>query len=137
MPKSSAQTAYILLFRGVGGATQLPTAPLREALTKAGFENVATYINSGNAVLRTKLPRAKMLARVAAICQDRFGFAKAIFARTADEWAALIASNPFPHAVAVPKHLHGVVLAEEPAPDAVPRLRTFATAGEEIAVVGQ
>ncbi len=34
---------YIILFRGVGGATQLPVAPLREALTKAGFENVATY----------------------------------------------------------------------------------------------
>jgi uncharacterized protein (DUF1697 family) len=26
------------LFRGVGGATQLPTGPLREALGKAGFE---------------------------------------------------------------------------------------------------
>ena len=38
MPK----TAYVLPFRGVGGATQLPTAPLREALTAAGFENVAT-----------------------------------------------------------------------------------------------
>ena len=29
------KTAFILLFRGVGGAPQLPTAPLREALTEA------------------------------------------------------------------------------------------------------
>ena len=50
-------TIYILLFRGVGGATQLPTAPLREKLTEAGFRNVATYINSGNAILASPKDR--------------------------------------------------------------------------------
>jgi hypothetical protein len=58
MTTSRPRTAFILLFRGVGGATQLPTAPLREALTEAGFENVATYINSGNAILRSHLSNA-------------------------------------------------------------------------------
>src|SRR6476620_9755910 len=109
MPK--AKSAYILLFRGVGGATQLPTAPLREALTQAGFENVATYINSGNAVLRSELPREEVIAKVAGICEDNFGFTKAIFAPTLAEWSALIANNPFPHAVAAPKTLHAAVLA--------------------------
>ena len=32
---AKTKIAYILLFRGVGGATQLPTAPLREALSGA------------------------------------------------------------------------------------------------------
>src|SRR3954462_15833742 len=96
MPR--AKTAYILLFRGVGGATQLPTAPLREALTGAGFENVATYNNSGNAVLQSELPREEVIAKVAEICKDRFGFTKAVFAPTLDEWFSLIANNPFPHA---------------------------------------
>src|SRR4051812_4545536 len=109
MPK--AKSAYILLFRGVGGATQLPTAPLREALTAAGFENVATYINSGNAVLRSELPREEVIASVAAICEAKFGFTKAIFAPTLDEWSALIDNNPFPHAVEAPKSLHAAVLA--------------------------
>jgi hypothetical protein len=68
MPKPRA--VYILLFRGVGGATQLPVAPLREALTGAGFENVATYINSGNAVLRSHLSREKVIATVAKLCAD-------------------------------------------------------------------
>ncbi len=90
MPK--AQTAYILLFRGVGGATQLPTAPLREALTGAGFENVATYINSGNAVLRSPLSRERVIASVAKICEERFGFTKAIHAPTLAEWETLIES---------------------------------------------
>src|SRR5206468_12589264 len=96
MPKTKAKTVYILLFRGVGGATQLPTAPLREALTGAGFENVATYINSGNAVLRSPLPRQEVIALVARICEDRFGFTKAIYAPTLAEWETLIANNPFP-----------------------------------------
>ena len=136
MPKPKLKTAYILLFRGVGGATQLPTAPLREALTVAGFENVATYINSGNAVLRSHLPRAKVIAAVAAICRDRFGFTKAILAPTLEEWSALIDNNPFPQAVATPTCLHAAVLAGKPAAEAVSRLQEFAAAGEGIEVVG-
>lgn len=82
MTATRSETAFILLFRGVGGPTPLPTAPLREALTEAGFENVATYINSGNAVLRSHLSREKVVAAVGEICRDRFGFTKAILAPT-------------------------------------------------------
>jgi len=138
MKTTRPRTAFILLFRGVGGgATQLPTAPLRKALTEAGFENVATYINSGNAVLRSHLPREKMIAAVAEICKDHFGFTKAILAPTLEEWSALIDNNPFPQAVATPKCLHAAVLAEKPSAEAVTRLRGFAAAaGEGIEVIG-
>jgi len=136
MPKAPAKTAYVLLFRGVGGATQLPTAPLREALTEAGLENVATYINSGNAVLRSHLSREAVIAAVAQICKDRFGFTKAILAPTLEEWSALIDNNPFPQAVATPTCLHAAVLAEKPAAEAVSRLRGFAAEGEGIETVG-
>jgi uncharacterized protein (DUF1697 family) len=136
MKATRVKTAFILLFRGVGGATQLPTAPLREALTEAGFENVATYINSGNAVLRTHLSREQVIATVAEICRDRFGFTKAILAPTSEEWSALINNNPFPQAVVTPACLHAAVLAGKPAAEAVSRLREFAAAGEGIEVVG-
>jgi uncharacterized protein (DUF1697 family) len=132
----AGKTAYILLFRGVGGATQLPTAPLREALTEAGFENVATYINSGNAVLRTALSRDELIAQIAEICEDRFGFTKAILAPTLEEWSGLIGNNPFPHAISMPKSLHAAVLAEKPTAEAVTRLRGLAGDGEGIEVVG-
>jgi len=135
MTRTRSKTAFILLFRGVGGATQLPTAPLREALTEAGFENVATYINSGNAVLRSHLPREKVIAAVAEICRNRFGFTKAILAPSLEEWSALIDHNPFPQAVATPTCLHAAVLAGKPAGEAVSRLRGFAVAGEGIEVV--
>jgi uncharacterized protein (DUF1697 family) len=134
MPK--AKTAYILLFRGVGGATQLPTSPLREALTEAGFENVVTYINSGNAVLRSALPREKVIASVAKICEDRFGFAKPIYAPTLAEWEALVANNPFPNFEAG-KHLHAAVLAGDPRREVIEDLRAHAVDGERIEVVGR
>src|SRR4051812_1223888 len=125
MPKPKTKTAYILLFRGVGGATQLPVAPLREALTAVGFENVATYINSGNAVLRSHLPREKMIAAVAKICEEKFAFTKAIYAPTLAEWEALIANNPFPD-FKEGKHVHAVVVDGAPKQEAIEALRKHA-----------
>jgi uncharacterized protein (DUF1697 family) len=130
-------TTYILLFRGVGGATQLPTAPLRTALAKAGFDGVATYINSGNAVVRSVLSRDEVTANVAGICRKHFGFDKAIFAPTLKEWRALIANNPFPDGVDPPKWLHAAVLAARPEAEKVEAVRALAAAGERLAVVGK
>ena len=73
---ASKQTVYIVLFRGVGGATQLPTSPLREALTKAGFRNAATYINSGNALVVSELTESEVTAKIAALVEHHFGFTK-------------------------------------------------------------
>ena len=134
MPKPELRTAYIVLFRGVGGATQLPTAPLRVALTEAGFENVATYINSGNAVLRSHLSREKVIATVAKLCADKFGFAKAIYAPALAEWKALVANNPFP-GFKEGKHVHAAVLAGDPPKGAIEALRKHAVEGEAIELV--
>ncbi|AWM38870.1 hypothetical protein GobsT_29020 [Gemmata obscuriglobus] len=133
MPKP--KTAYIILFRGVGGATQLPVAPLRAALTGAGFENVATYINSGNAVLRSHLARKQVIATAAKLCEEKFGFTKAIYAPTLEEWEALIANNPFPD-FKEGKHVHAVVLGEVPKAESLEALRTHAVEGEAIELVG-
>lgn len=130
-------TVYLLLFRGVGGATQLPTKPLREALEQAGFENAGTYINSGNAFLSTDLPRDAMLKKVATLCKKNFGFTKDIYALTLAEWRKLVRNNPFPEAAVTPKFLHAAVLAAKPAADALSKLREVAVAGERIEVVGK
>ena len=78
-------TVYLILFRGVGGKTQLPTQALREKLTEAGFENVATYINSGNAIVGSRMSRKKAIAAIAQLCRAEFDFDKAIFATTLAE----------------------------------------------------
>ena len=80
------RTVYLILFRGVGGKTQLPAKALREKLTEAGFEKVATYINSGNAIVRSRMSRKKVIATIAELCRTQFDFDKAIFAPTLAEW---------------------------------------------------
>ena len=56
---------------------------------------------------------------------------------TREEWAALVAANPFPEAVEVPKFLHAAVLAGVPPEGAVEKLRESAGEGERIEVVGR
>ena len=129
-------TVYIILFRGVGGATQLPTKPLREALMAAGFKDVATYINSGNAVLSSRKGAESVVAEIEKIAKKEFGFDKAVYAVTKAEWNELIENNPFPEAAAVPKFLHAAVLDGKPDAEKVEALRAFAKSGERIAVVG-
>lgn len=132
----SGGTVYIVLFRGVGGKTQLPTGPLRDKLAEAGFENVSTYINSGNAVLKSALPRDRVVETVAAVCAREFGFDKAVYALTQAEWNDLIAGNPFPD-VEQGNRLHAAILDGEPPQGAVETLRALAVDGERIALVGE
>lgn len=127
-------TTYLLLFRGVGGATQLPVAAVREVLTKAGFTGATTYINSGNALVRSTISREKTIAKVAKLCKEHFGFDKPIFAPTAAEWQTVIDNNPFPE-VTVGKHLHAALLASTPKPEAVDAIRAVAVDGERLEVV--
>jgi uncharacterized protein (DUF1697 family) len=129
-------TVYIILFRGVGGATQLPTAPLRVALTEAGFLNVATYINSGNAVVKSRLGREKVITTISDICRDKFGFDKAIYAPTLAEWRELIAKNPFPKNTEPGNLMHAALLAETPKPDNIKALQALAVGGDLFELVG-
>jgi uncharacterized protein (DUF1697 family) len=129
------RTVYLILFRGVGGKTQLPTKLLREKLAAKGFENVATYINSGNAIVRSGLGRGKVIAAIAELCRVEFGFDKAIFAPTLAEWEELIARNPFPNAASSPTTVHAALLEDAPKAENVERVRACAVEGEELRIV--
>lgn len=129
--------AYVVLFRGVGGATQLPTKPLKEALTGAGFGDVATYINSGNAVLSSDRPVNEIAAEIAEIVKREFGFEKDIMLVARPDWSRLVNDNPFPEAIAEPTTLHAFVLDAAPAPDAVEVLAARTVGRERIVVAGK
>ncbi len=130
------RTVYLILFRGVGGKTQLPVQALREKLTAAGFENVATYISSGNAIVRSAKSRKQVIATIAELCRTQFGFDKAIFAPTLAEWDDLIARNPFAEAAATaPTTVHAALLASAPRAEDVDRIRACAVKGEDLKVI--
>ncbi|HZI31980.1 MAG TPA: DUF1697 domain-containing protein [Candidatus Binatia bacterium] len=130
------RTVYLILFRGVGGKTQLPTRLLREKLTGAGFENVATYINSGNAIVRSRMSRTKVVATIAELCRTHFNFDKAIFAPTLAEWEDLIMRNPFDRAATnAPTTVHAALLEYPPKAEDVERVRACAVKGEAIEII--
>ena len=129
---------YLILFRGIGGKTQLPVKTLREKLTKAGFENVATYINSGNAIVRSGMSQEKVIATIAELCRKEFKFDKAIFAPTLEEWEEVIARNPFGKAAAsAPTTVHAALLESAPARENIERVRACAVKSEDIRIVGK
>lgn len=130
-------TVYLILFRGVGGKTQLPTKALREKISESGFENVATYINSGNAIVRSRLSRKNVIAAIARIGRDYFDFEKAIFAPTLAEWEEIMVRNPFAQfAVNAPTTVHAALLESAPTPENIERIRACAVKGEELEVIG-
>jgi uncharacterized protein (DUF1697 family) len=68
---------YIILLKGinVGGHKKVPMAELRELLTKSGFENVKTYIQSGNVILQSSeknIPKIEEIIKNAILNYFRF-----------------------------------------------------------------
>jgi len=88
---------YIVLLRAVmpSGRNKVPMAQLREALSTGGFENVRTYIQSGNALVDTTLPASEVEQRVRALIKEHIGPDLAIVARTRDEVRKVLAGSPF------------------------------------------
>ena len=108
---------YIAFFRGinVGGKNMLPMKDLVAILEGLGLQDVTTYIQSGNAVFRSKKVSVSVLSRnVSAAVKKSRGFEPGVQLLEVDELARAVASNPFPEAEPDPKTLHLGFLAEAP-----------------------
>jgi uncharacterized protein (DUF1697 family) len=88
---------YIVLLRAVmpSGKNRVPMAQLRQTLEEGGFENVRTYIQSGNALVDTTLPAREVEERVRALIKEHIGPDLAIVARTRDQLRKVLEGSPF------------------------------------------
>ena len=119
---------WVSLLRAInlGKRNQVPMPALREALAKAGFSDVRTYVQSGNVVARSphRAP-AKVAERITALVKDEFGLDVPVIVRAPDQLDHVIAANPYPVAAQErPNILHVMFLAGAPDPDAVRALHT-------------
>ena len=71
-------------------------AELRDLLNDLKFENVQTYIQSGNIVLNSDVSKIAVIEKVKKGIASKFGYDVPVLARTIDEWEAAIANNPYP-----------------------------------------
>lgn len=85
---------HVALIRGinVGSARRVAMADLRAALEEAGYEDVRTYVQSGNVVLRS----AGSAERVASDVAAATGLAVDVMVRTAAHLARVVEGNPYP-----------------------------------------
>jgi uncharacterized protein (DUF1697 family) len=108
---------YVALFRGinVGGKNKLPMKHLVTTLENVGCREVATYIQSGNAVFRSgERDKSQLAETIGAEIRERHGFEPRVLLLESDELAKTMRSNPFPEAGTEPKTLHLYFLAVPP-----------------------
>lgn len=94
----SKNNKYIFLLRGinVGGHHKVPMAELRKEITKLGFENVITLLNSGNVIFDSFLSQDEELEKVITSHLEKiFGFPIPVLLRKSEVILDLIKNNPF------------------------------------------
>ena len=90
-------TTYIAFLRGINlGKRNVKSDELRSIFSGMGFENVRTYIASGNVLFDTKEKNAEKLAKkVEKGLEDTLGYKVIVFLRSQDELEGILENNPF------------------------------------------
>jgi len=133
--------SHIALLRAinVGGNMTVAMPKLREFVSSLGFTDVATLLQSGNVVFAAGNHEPATLERLMETeAEQRLGLSTEFFVRTAKQWAAIIAANPFPgEAKRDPSHLLMLALKDKPSAEAVKALQAVNKGPEIIRADGR
>ncbi len=89
---------YISLLRGinVSGQKKIKMADLRQLYTELGFQNVKTYLQSGNVVFQTEsTDQAALASQIAAAIHSKYGFEVPILMRTLADLQRIVETSPY------------------------------------------
>jgi uncharacterized protein (DUF1697 family) len=129
----------VVLLRGIniGSRNRISMPELRKALEEDGYDDVRTYLQSGNVVL-TSNASAKNVARASVrLIADRFGLEIAVVARTRSELAKVVDRNPLRRVAKDPKRYQVSFLATKPSAKIVHELEDVAADREEVVSIGR
>lgn len=129
----------IVLLRGVnlGARNRIAMTALRELLAVAGFKDVSTYLQSGNAVLSSELAPQKLAGRCERLIEEALGLEIAVVVRTREELAAVVSHDPLGKLADDPKRYQVSFCAAQPDAGAVRKVAERATGGEHLVVHGR
>ena len=129
---------HVALLRGINiaGHKQVAMADLRDLLTALGFVDVRSLLQSGNLVFRGRARTGGQFERMLEVeAEKHLALQTSFFVRTAEDWKAIVAHNPFrEEAERDPAHLAVMFFKDAPGFTAVKALRA-AIAGPEVARV--
>lgn len=131
---------YVALLRGInlGAKNKIRMPELGSMLESLGFEDVVTYIQSGNVVFRSSSGGAKQIAaRIEQRIAKVFGLDIIVVLRTPAELKSIAGSNPFLSREADLTKLHIVFLNGRPAAKAISQLDPDRSPPDEFSVRGR
>ena len=120
----------LALLRGinVGGHRKVPMPALKSVFESLGLSKVQTYIQSGNVVFEGEMNQEPLEGAL----ETAFGFPLSVALRTAEQWAGIIARNPYPlEAEQDGSKVHVVLLDAEPDKERLAALRAVQSGADE------
>jgi uncharacterized protein (DUF1697 family) len=131
--------SQILLLRGInlGAHKRVAMPELRALLADAGFEDVRTYVQSGNIVLLSDAPVSEVTPEAERLIAERFGFEVDVIGRSAAELAEVVRRNPLADVATNPKRYQVCFLEAEPESGAFDRVATAAVEPEQVVAIGR
>lgn len=118
----------------VGGHKKVPMARLRAMCETLGFEQVRTFIQSGNIIFEAAGRNTSDLsATIEKKMQAEFGFAASVITRTPEELEQAMQNNPFRKQSEVePAKVFIAFLSQVPKPEAATKLMALTTPAEQV-----
>ena len=126
---------WVALLRAVnlGARNKVPMAELRRRLAAAGYEDVRTYIASGNVILEGPRSRTALAGDLERLVAREFRIDTTAILRSPKELAAIVAGHPFGPDTS---HSHVVFLAAKPKRDAADRLAALDPSPDRAVLAG-
>ncbi len=130
-------THRIILFRGMNtGGVRAPVAKLRAMAAEMGLKNPRTLAASGNLVVESGKAADALEHDIEAAMDKIFGLKVAALVRAPEQWAALVAANPFPdEAAAHPARVVAMVMKGGIKDGALEACRHLAEGGERVEAI--
>jgi uncharacterized protein (DUF1697 family) len=130
---------YVALLRGVniGPRNRVAMPALREALEEAGFEDVKTYVQSGNVVLSSRAKAETVRRKVERVVADRFGLEIPVVVRTRAELAAVVKRNLLGKLATEPKRYQVSFLEKKVPAKTLKELEAVAAPTEKVVAHGR
>jgi uncharacterized protein (DUF1697 family) len=130
---------YVALLRGIniGPRNRIAMPALREALAAAGFEDVRTYVQSGNVALGSRARADSVRRKVERVVAESFGLEIPVVVRTRAELAAVVRRNPLAEVATEPKRYQVSFLETKLPAGMLKELEAVAAPGEQVVAHGR
>lgn len=130
---------YVALPRGINvtGANMIKMSELKAAFEALGFENVVTYINSGNVAFDTRRTSETALSKkIEAVVEKMAGKHIRVMVRAQDDIKRVLAHDPFAGQYEIPQHMHVLFMDSPMSAENIELLKTQETEREKFLVDG-